>query len=455
MNFRKLDSYINGVIVPVAGLSNVSQILNVSTKINCWAFMASYWYLDDQKRVTYRLMGGSGIKENFGTFSCPDILIGEVALKFSGLSASFLCENKRAFIIADEAVVKHAEEVREVLEENGFTSTIWTGGEPEPPLEIIETCGEEMREFEPDLVLGVGGGSTMDLAKMARIQYELPSVDLRDVEPLVPLGLGKKALVAAIPTTAGTGSEVTWAAVGTDESASPPRKVEVTSAEIVPDFAILVPRFTAGMPKPLTAGSGLDALAHSFGAYLSSLANIFTDPLALQGIRMVFDWLPKAYEKPDDMEARHKMLLAATISGLAFGNSQTALTHSLGHAVGKAYGIHHGVAVGLFIPYCLQYYSKVTDKYVDMARYLGIEGEGKEDYLDKLLTKFKDFLDYLDVSIALKDHGIDEDEWEEELDTIAKYAEEDVCTLASPRPTSQEEMKKILEYAYEGKDIDF
>lgn len=417
--------------------------------------MPSYWYLEDQKRITYSLMGGSGIKENFGRFSSPNILIGEVALDFAGLMGSVLCEEKRAFITSDGEVVKHAKEVREILEENGFTCTIWTGGEPEPSLETVEACGEDMKEFEPDLIFGIGGGSTIDLAKMARIHYELPNVDIRKVEPLIPLGLGKKSLMGAVPTTAGTGSEVTWAAVGTDKSVSPPRKVEVTSGEIVPDFAILVPRFTSGLPKSLTAGTGLDALAHSFGAYLSTLANVFTDPLALQGVKMVFDWLPKAYDMPDDMEARHKMLVAATISGLAFGNSQTALTHSLGHAVGKAFGIHHGVAVGLFIPYCLQFYSKVTDKYVDMARYLGIEGEDKEDYLEKLLAEFKNLLDYLDVSIALKDYDIDKDEWEEELDTIAKYAEEDACTLASPRPTSQMELKKILEYAYEGKDIDF
>lgn len=415
----------------------------------------NYWYLDEQKRTTYRSMGGSGIQELFGTFISPNILIGEIGLEFSAFASSVMCDENRAFIVADGAVEDYAELVREGLEENGFTCTIWTGGEPEPSLETIETCGEDMREFEPDLILSLGGGSTLDLGKMAWILYELPEVDLRTVEPLFPLGLRKKAMSVAIPTTAGTGSEVTWAAVGTDKSVSPPRKVEVSSVEIVPDYAILVPRFTTGLPKPLTAGSGVDALAHSFGAYLSTYANVFSDPLALQGLEMVFEWLPKAYEKPNDMEARHKMLIAASISGLAFGNSQTALTHSLGHAVGKAFGIHHGVAVGLFIPYCLQYYSKITDKYVDMAKHLGIEGKNKSDYLEKLEAKFKNFLDYLDISIALKDYDIDRDEWEENLDTIAKYANEDICTLASPRPTSEVELKKILEYAYEGKDIDF
>lgn len=414
-----------------------------------------YWYLDDQMRVTLSSMGASGVKELFGTFIGPRILIGEVGLKFFGVVGSVYCDEQKAFFVSGGTTKKYAEEVADSLGDMGFESRIWTSEEPEAPLDSIKECAEEMRDFGPDLIVPVGGGSRIDLAKMAWILYESPETDLRSVNPLVPVGLRNKAVMGAFPTTAGTGSEVTWAAVGSDQSVDPPRKIEVSSLEIVPDFAVLVPRFTKGMPPWLTAGSGLDALSHSFGAFLSTLSNEFTDSLAIQSIRMIFDWLPRAYDMPDDMEARHKMLVASTIAGLAFGNSQTALTHSLGHAVGKAYGIHHGVAVGLFIPYALQYYSKNTDKYVDMARDLHLEFSDKEDCLEKLSEKYKNLLDRLNVSYDLQDYDIDEDEWEENLDKVTEYAYEDVCTLASPRPTSEPELKKILQYAYEGKEIDF
>ncbi len=414
-----------------------------------------YWYQDEEMRNTLRSMGASGIQELFGFFVSPRVIIGEVGLKFFGIVASVFCDDQKAFFVSGETTKKYAEEVGETIEESGFEYKIWTSEEPEAPLSSIKECAEEMREYEPDIIIPVGGGSRIDLAKMAWILYERPDADLKDVNPLVPLGLRNKAVMAAFPTTAGTGSEITWAAVGSDKSVEPSRKLEVSSLEIVPDFAILVPRFTAGMPPYLTAGSGLDALAHAFGAYLCTYSNEFTDPLALQSIKMIFDWLPTVYKQPDNMEARHKMLTASAIAGLAFGNSQTALTHSLGHAVGKAFDLHHGVSVGLFIPYSLQFYSKTTDKYVDMARYLGIEADSKEGYLNKLDQKFKDLMNELDISYALKDHDIDKDEWEENLDQVTSYACEDVCTLPSPRPTSEPELKKVLNYAYEGKDIDF
>lgn len=400
-------------------------------------------------------MAGRATQELFGTFFSPHIFVGELGFKFFGLSAAVFCDNRRAFIVADEAVENHAKEVAEVLEENGFVTKIWKGGVPEPPIKVIEDCSEEMREFEPDLIVGVGGGSTMDLSKMAWILYESPGRDLKEVNPIIPIGLRKKAILAAFPTTAGTGSETTWAAIATDDSVSPPRKIEVSSAEIVPDFAILVPRFTAGMPPELTAGTGLDALAHAFGAYLSSYSNYYTDPLALEAVKLVLKWLPKAYRRPKDMKARYKMQTAATIAGLAFGNSQTALTHSLGHAVGRAFNVHHGVAVGIFIPYCLQYYSKNTKKHVQMARAIGVEVEDEEESLVKLVDKFKRLMDELDVSYVLKDYDINKEEWQGNLDEVAKYAYEDACTPASPRPASEEDLKRILECAYEGKDVDF
>jgi alcohol dehydrogenase class IV len=269
------------------------------------------------------------------------------------------------------------------------------------------------------------------------------------------MGLRKKALLAAYPTTSGTGSEVTWASILTDDSVTPPVKIALSSAEIVPDFAVLLPEFTVGMPPKITAGTGLDALAHAVDGYLTCYDTDISDALAIKSIELVFKFLPRAYKTPNDMEARYRMQMAATMAGLAFGNSQCALTHSLGHAVGKVFDIHHGVAVGIFIPYSIQYYSRASKKYVQLARKIGIEAKDEAECLQKLVDRFKQFLLSFKVPYALKEHGITKQRWQKNLDVVAKYSSEDVCTPASPRPTSIIDLKKILEYAYEGKDIDF
>lgn len=396
------------------------------------------------------------VNELSDSFVFPrQIFVGKVGMKLFGVTAITPCEKYRAFLVSGGPPKKYAKEVGETIGDIGFDYKIWTSEELEAPLKETEKCAEEMREYEPDLLISVGGGSITDLTKMAWIHYEKPDVDLKNIHILNPLGLRQKAVMAAFPTTAGTGSEATGAAVASDMSVDPPRKLEISSGELVPDFAVLVPSFTAELPPELTAGSGLDVMAHAFGAYLCSYSNVLSDALAIQAMRLAFKWLPTAYENPGNMEARDKMLKASTIAGMAFQNSQTALTHSLGHAVGKAYGLHHGLTVGIFIPYCLRYYAKATDKYVDMAREFGIGADSKEGYLDKLDQKFKDLMEELDVSYALRDQDIDKEEWEQNLDRLTDYSYSDACTPASPRPTSKPEMEKLLNYAYEGKDVDF
>lgn len=414
------------------------------------------WYNDPTMQMVLRTMGSESVKEIFGHWVAPRMIFsGRVGAMALPMILSFMCERQKAFILCDPAVEKHAKSVAADFEEAGFETKIWSESAPEPPVSLVEKCSEEMTGFEPDLIIAVGGGSTIDLAKAAWILYEQPGYDLSQVNPLVPLGLRKKALLAAYPTTSGTGSEVTWASILTDDTVTPPVKMELSSMEIVPDFAVLVPEFAAGMPPKMTAGTGLDALAHAVDGYLTCYDIDISDALATKAIELVFRFLPKAYKTPNDMEARHRMHTAATIAGLAFGNTQCALTHSLGHSVGKTFDIHHGIIVGVFIPYSIQYYSKVSSKYVKLAREMGIEARDKAECLEKLVSKFKEFLLSLDVPYALKEHGISKEKWEQNLDDVTKYAFEDVCTAASPRPTSPPEVRKMLEYAYEGKDIDF
>lgn len=414
------------------------------------------WYADPVMQTMLPTMGGEAIKEIYGHFFAPRaILTGRIGSKALATSVSFMCERRKAFILTDTVVERHARSVAKDFEEACFQTTIWNEAAPEPPVTLVEKCADAMSKFEPDLIVAVGGGSTIDLAKAAWILYELPGYDLSAVSPLIPMGLRKKALLAAYPTTSGTGSEVTWASILTDDSVSPPVKIALSSAEIVPDFAVLVPEFTVGMPPRITAGTGLDALAHSVDGYLTCYDTDISDALAIKSIELVFKFLPRAYKEPVDTEARYRMQLAATIAGLAFGNSQCALTHALGHAVGKAFGIHHGMIVSAFIPYSIQYYSKASNKYVQLARKIGIEAKDEEECLQKLVDRFKEFLLSFKVPYALKEHGITKESWQKNLDDVARYASEDTGTAASPRPTSIIDIKKILEYAYEGKDIDF
>ena len=417
---------------------------------------AKMWYTDPVMQTMLPTMGGEAIKEIYGHWFAPRaILTGRIGSKALATSVSFMCERRKAFILTDTVVERHARSVAKDFQEAGFQTTVWNEAAPEPPVTLVEKCADAMSKFEPDLIVAVGGGSTIDLAKAAWILYELPGYDLSAVSPLIPIGLRKKALLAAYPTTSGTGSEVTWASILTDDSVSPPVKIALSSAEIVPDFAVLVPEFTVGMPPKITAGTGLDALAHSVDAYLTCYDTDISDALAIKSIELVFQFLPRAYRTPNDTEARYRMQLAATIAGLAFGNSQCALTHSLGHAVGKVFDIHHGVAVGIFIPYSIQYYSRASKKYVQLAKKIGIEAKDEVECLQKLVNRFKQFLLSFKVPYVLKEHGITKQRWQKNLDDVARYASEDTGTAASPRPTSIIDIKKILEYAYEGKDIDF
>jgi len=417
---------------------------------------AQMWYADPTMQMVLRTMGSESVKEIFGHWVAPRMIFsGRVGAMALPMILSFICEKQKAFILCDPAVEKHARSVATDFEDAGFETKIWNQSAPEPPVSLVEKCSEAMTNFEPDLIIAVGGGSTIDLAKAAWILYEQPGYDLSQVNPLVPLGLRKKALLAAYPTTSGTGSEVTWASILTDDSVTPPVKMELSSMEIVPDFAVLVPEFAAGMSPRMTAGTGLDALAHAVDGYLTSYDIDISDALATKAIELVFRFLPRAYKAPNDMEARHRMHIAATMAGLAFGNTQCALTHSLGHSVGKVFNMHHGIIVGIFIPYAVQYYSKISTKYVKLARGMDIEAKDKAECLQKLVSKFKEFLLSLDVPYALKEHKITRADWEHHLDDVTRYAFDDVCTAASPRPTSAPEVRKILEYAYEGKDIDF
>ena len=420
-----------------------------------------YWFENPTLKALAPLALSTSIKGLTTIFNTPKMFIGSNVFPEGPVvgpstmdSIALRCPRKKAFIVTDEFSKRFASKAARFLESGGFKVETWARCQPEAPVEVVTECAQAIKGFEPDLIMAVGGGSVMDSAKGAWILYERPDIaDLRMISPLDKLNLRRKALLAAVPTTAGTGSECTGAAVLHDTEVH--RKIPIAHDELVPDFAILVPEFTMTMPPKLTAGTGLDVLAHAMDAVTTPAGNEFTEPLALQAIEMVFKWLPRAYKNGQDREARHRMVLAASIAGVAFGMSGCHLTHSFGHSLGAVFNVHHGLAVGFFIPHTLQFCSKVTDKHLLTCRALNVEARGAEDGLVKLVNLVRSFLNDLGVGLTLKDMGILRGDFEAKLDKLVEYAYGDVDCYLSPRPITAAQCAQVFRYAYDGRDIDF
>ena len=308
-----------------------------------------------------------------------------------------------------------------------------------------------LTKFAPDWIIGLGGGSNIDAGKAMWVLYERPDLSLYDINPITKLRLRKRARYIAIPTTSGTGSDATWAIVITDTKEN--RKMVLGSEEIIPDISIIDPFLPSKMPPWLTADTGLDLLTHAMEAYVSQWRNDFSDALAIKSMQLAFQYLPRAYRNGDDKEAREKMHNAATMAGLAIGNSQAGIAHSLGHALGALFGIPHGRAVGLFLPYVIEYNAKETDRYVDIARSINIGND--EEAVQKLVEKVRGLITELNEPLSIKDMDIDEESYKSKLGKLIDYANEDASAIANPRIPNKEELKKLYNYAWEGKKIDF
>ncbi len=420
-----------------------------------------YWFEDPILRNLAPLALSTSIRGLSTIFGTPRIFVGTNVLP-SGPpigpttmdALAPRCVAKRAFVVTDEFNQRYAPKLTAFLESGGFTCSVWDQTLPEAPMENVSDCAAEMAAFEPDMIVALGGGSVMDLAKAAWLLYERPDIeDLGMVSPLEPLNLRQKAFLVAVPTTSGTGSECTGAAVLTDSAAH--RKVPIAHAELVPDVAILEPEFTLTVPPALTAGTGLDVLAHAMDAVTTPAANDYTLPLALRAVEMVFEWLPKAYQDGGDREARHRMMIASNIAGIAFGMSGCHLTHSFGHALGAVFEMHHGLAVGFFIPHTLQFCQTVTDKHLLICKALDIPASDPGQGLENLVARVREFLISLEVPLALKDFGIGPEEFEEKLPQLVEFAHGDIDGFFSPRPITAAQCEMVMRYAYEGKDIDF
>jgi alcohol dehydrogenase class IV len=423
--------------------------------------MTAYWFEDPLIQSLGAIGKSAAIRGLVTTFLVPKIYVGDECLNTVAGAPSAVwaaianrCPQKRAFIVTDEGASRYARRVAEVIQFHGFTVQVWDQVKPEVPLESVQAGADEATKFAPDVIIGVGGGSALDSCKAIFSLYERPDLpDLGAISPMTPLNLRKKAILAAIPTTSGTGSECTIALVASDTVAH--RKIPLANPEYLPDYAILIPAFTVGMPAKLAAGTGFDVLAHATDCVTSPMTNDFCDPLALRAIDLVFKWLPRSFADGSDKEARTKMHIAATVSGIAFGNGAASLTHSLGHSLGHLFNLHHGIAVGIFVPYTLQYYSVISDRYLNICDTLKITGRTDAIKLQKLVDKVKALMEEVKIPTNIAGLGISRDDMKKNMDMLIKYAMEDPDTFQSPRSMTREQCEKLFWYTYEGKDVDF
>jgi alcohol dehydrogenase class IV len=311
-----------------------------------------------------------------------------------------------------------------------------------------------MAEFEPDWVIGLGGGSCIDAAKASWLLYERPDVDPAAINPFDHFGLRAKARLIAIPTTSGTGAEVTMATVLTDTNEQ--RKLGLGSYEIIPDIAIIDPIFVAGLPPQITADTGMDALTHAIEGFSSAYRNDFTDGLCLKAIQLIFSYLPRAYVDGSDAEAREHMHNAATVAGLGFGNSMAALAHAMGHSLGAVFHTPHGRAVSLFLPYTIEFTAKNgEDRYADIARFLGLPAQDGVEGAASLVAAVFELMKKLDQPTFIRELGISQESFEQAIPHLIANAESDTSLVMSSRIPDSEELERLFRYAYEGQSVDF
>lgn len=384
-------------------------------------------------------------------FDSPKIVFGEGAL--AHLEE---IKGRRAFVVSDRNLVElgFVEAAQDHLTKAGLEGEVFSEVEPDPSLETVVRGAEAMADYQPDWIIGLGGGSCIDAAKAMWVVYERPDIKPDGINPIESLGLRQKARLITIPTTAGTGSEVTWAIVLTDTADD--RKLGLGSRENMADIAIVDPALSKDMPPRLTADTGLDALTHAVEGYAGSWANDFTDGVCVKAAQLILEYLPRAYEDGADLESRARMANAATLAGLGFGNSMAGLAHSLAHALGGVFHTPHGRAVGLFLPYTVDYAARENPaRYAEMARCLGLPARSDAEGANTLVRTIRDLLEKVDHPMNLKEVGIQRKAVEERMDKLVENAENEATTVVHPRIASSEEVERLFWYAYEGGEIDF
>ena len=387
---------------------------------------------------------------------------------------------KRAFIVTDTFLYEngYTKPITDKLDEMGIVHTTFFDVQPDPTLENAKNGAAQMQAFKPDTIIALGGGSAMDAAKIMWVLYEHPEADFMDMAMrFIDIRkrvytfpkMGEKAYFIAIPTSAGTGSEVTPFAVITDEKTGV--KYPLADYELLPKMAIVDTDFHMSAPKGLTAASGIDAVTHAVEAYAAMLATDYTDGLALKALKTIFEYLPRAYENGQtDIEAREKMANAATMAGMAFANAFLGVCHSMAHKLGAFHHLPHGVANALMIEEVLRFnaaeapvkmgtfsqydHPHTLARYAEIADFLGLGGKTDEEKLEKLIKAINDLKKTVGIKDTIKDYGVDEKVFLENLDEMVEQAFDDQCTGANPRYPLMSEIKQMYLNAYYGKHFE-
>ena len=416
-------------------------------------------------------------RENMLWFRAPEkVYIKRGCIPVALEELKYVMNKKRVFIVTDQFLYSngYTDVVTNKLNELGIEHTTFFDVAPDPSLACAKEGAKLMTDFKPDCIIAIGGGSAMDAAKIMWVLYEHPEADFLDMAMRFMdirkrvydfPKMGEKAYFIAIPTSAGTGSEVTPFAVITDESTNV--KYPLADYELMPKMAIVDCNMMMDAPKGLTSASGIDALVHSIEAYVSMMATEFTDSMALEAIKLIFDYLPRAYNNgKEDPEAREKMAHAATLAGMAFANAFLGICHSMGHKLGAFHHLPHGITVSLVLDEVMRYNaSEVPEKmgtfpqydhphtlrrYAEIAEYLGIEGNDDNEKLENLIKKIDSLKDEIGIKHTIKDYGIEESKFLENLDEMSEQAFDDQCTGANPRYPLIEDIKNIYKKVYYG-----
>lgn len=383
----------------------------------------------------------------------------------------------RAFIVTDPGMVSlgYVDKILYYLRkrEQHVHCEIFSEVEPDPSVETVMKGAEMMREFKPDVIIALGGGSAMDAAKGMWLFYEHPDadfnglrlrfLDIRKRAFKFPK-MGIKAKMVAIPTTSGTGSEVTSFAVISDKKNN--MKYPLADYELTPDVAIIDPQFVLSLPKGATADTGLDVLTHAIEAYVSVMASDYTDALAIKACQLVFEYLPRAYKNgANDREAREKMHNASCMAGMAFTNAFLGVNHSIAHKIGGEYHVPHGRANAVLLPYVIRYNSQqptklvswpkyksfIADKkYAEIAHACGFGGKTVEEGVNNLINAVKELMKTVGEPASFAECGIDETEYMSKIEDLSYKAFEDQCTTANPRLPLVTEIQDIMRKAYNG-----
>ncbi len=415
-------------------------------------------------------------KENMLWFRVPE----KIYFKYGALPIALkeLEGKKKAFIVTDKPLYKlgYTERITDELDRIGIDYRVFSDVEPEPTISTVKKAVKQMKSFQPDVIIALGGGSPMDAAKIMWLMYEHPEAEFKELSMTFMdirkriykfPELGQKTYFVAVPTTSGTGSEVTPFAVVTDNATG--IKYPIADYELTPDMAIVDPDLVLTMPAKLTAYSGIDTLVHAIEAYVSVLSNEYTKGLALEAIRLEFKYLPASYKNgADDRKAKEKMHYASTTAGMAFANAFLGVCHSMAHKLGSTFKIPHGLANALLINQVIKYnsndvpikqtafpqykYPLTKTNYAKIADHLGLGGSSQEEKVDLLIQAIEDLKAEVDIPANIEEAGVTEHKFYEKLDKMSELAFDDQCTGANPRYPLISEIKDLYIEAFKGEN---